>query len=334
MSRTDGSSDESTVRVMAEPYPEIEPYDHGRLEVGDGHAVYWETCGAPEGKPALVLHGGPGSGCTPWHRRLFDPERYRVVLIDQRNCGRSRPHASQPDVDLEANTTPQLLADIERVREQLGIERWLVLGGSWGSTLALAYAEAHAERVTELVLHGVTAGLHEEFDWVFRGGLAEHFPAQWERLRSALPEADRDRDIVEAYHERLFDPDPAVRKEAAHEWCLWESASPAWPPTTELLPRFRDPSYALAFARIVSHYARHYAWLEDGELLGGLEAVAERPAVLINGRHDMQTIGTAERLAASWPKADLLIVEDAGHAANQPDLASAIVQATDRFAAD
>ncbi|MDA0351490.1 MAG: prolyl aminopeptidase [Chloroflexi bacterium] len=318
---------------MPDLYPEPALDDHGTLEVGDGHALYWESCGNPEGKAALVLHGGPGSGCTPWHRRLFDPARYRVVLFDQRNCGRSTPHASTPDVDLSANTTQHLVADIERLREHLGIERWLILGGSWGSTLALAYAEAHPARVSELVLFGVTAGQHAEVDWVFRGGLAARFPAQWERLRDAvLPAGDRDGDVLAAVHRLLFDPDPEVRERAATEWCLWESASPDWPPKTELAPRFPDPAYALAFARIVTHYALHYLWLEDGALLEGASALTEIPAVLINGEHDAQTTDAAEKLARRMPLAEHVLVKDAGHAAGNSGIASAIVAATDRFA--
>lgn len=238
-------------------YPEIEPYERGMLDVGDGHRVYWETCGDPGGKPAVVLHGGPGSGCTPWHRRAFDPNAYRVVLFDQRNCGRSTPHASEPDVDLSTNTTPHLIEDLERLRRHLGVDRWLVWGGSWGSVLALAYAERHPDRVTEMVLWGAAAGLRREWDRLFRGGLAPSFPDQWRRLVEAVPPGRRNDDVVEAYAALLFDPDPEVRRRAAYEWCLWESAHPGWPPTTELYERFRDPAFALAFARLVTHYARH-----------------------------------------------------------------------------
>ncbi len=318
---------------MSGLYPATRPDEHGMLDVGDGHLVYWETCGDPRGKPALVLHGGPGSGCTAWHRRLFDPDAWRVVLFDQRSCGRSTPHASTPDVDLASNTTPHLIADIERLREHLAIERWLLLAGSWGSTLALAYAEGHPRRVTEMILFGVTAGLHEEMERVFGGGLATHFPEAWARLRAALPAARRDADVAAACNDRLFDPDPAVREAAAYEWCLWESASPTWPPTTGLLPRFRDPRYALAFARIVTHYARHRAWLEDGALLRGADALAHVPAILINGRHDLQTCGAAEKLARRWPLAQLRIVEDAGHAAADAGITRELVRATDRFRA-
>lgn len=190
--------------------PEIEPYDLGMLDVGDGNAIYWETRGTPQGKTAVVLHGGPGSGCSPWFRRLFDPDAYRIVLFDQRNYGRSIPHASDPQTDLASNTPAHLVADIERVRERLGIDRWLILGGSWGSTLALAYGVTHPEQVSEIILFGVTTGRHAEFDWTFRGGLSQFFPEQWERLSSSVPNPERDGDVVEVYYRLLNDPDPRV----------------------------------------------------------------------------------------------------------------------------
>jgi len=221
-------------------YPEIEPHESGMLEAGDGNLVYWETCGSPHGKPAVVLHGGPGSGCTSWQRWLFDPSAYRIVLFDQRNCGRSTPNAGEPDIDLASNTTAHLITDIELLRRRLDVERWLVLGGSWGSTLALAYAERYPERVSEMILFGVTTGRRAEFDWLFRGGVATFFPQQWERLRAALPDGERDGDIVDAYHKLLFHSDPEVRERAAFEWCLWESATPAWPPAEGLAQRFTD----------------------------------------------------------------------------------------------
>jgi proline iminopeptidase len=318
---------------MTQLYPAIEPYEHGTLEVGDGNRVYWETCGNPWGKAAVVLHGGPGSGCTPWHRRLFDPSAYRVVLFDQRNCGRSTPHASAPDTDLSSNTTASLVADIERSREHLGIERWLVLGGSWGSTLALAYAEAHPSRVTEIILFGVTTGRRKEFDWMFRGGISMLFPEQWERLRASVPAPLRDGDIIEAYYRLLRDPDPAICNQAALAWCTWESASPAWPPQTGLSPRFRNPEYALAFARIVTHYVRNYAWLEDGSLLRGVGAIADIPGVMINGRFDLQApIGWAYDLKRVWPRSKLVIVDDAGHDASSAGITGEVVRATDQFA--
>lgn len=317
--------------AVTDAYPEIEPYEHGMLDVGDGHSVYWEVCGNPAGKPAVVLHGGPGSGCTPWHRRLFDPEVYWIVLFDQRGCGRSRPLAGAPDAELASNNTANLIADIEQLRQHLGIERWLVLGGSWGSTLSLAYTEAHPDRVTEMVLFGVTTGRHSEFDWTFRGGLAVFFPEQWERLLAGLPEERRGGDIVEAYAGMLNDSDPAVRERAAEEWCRWESATPAWPPAAGLAERFRDPAYALAFARIVTHYVRHNAWLEDGVLLREAGRLAAIPGVLVNGRFDYQApIGNAWALRRVWPRAELVIVDEAGHAAGD-GVTRELVRAGRRF---
>lgn len=314
-------------------YPEIEPSDSGMLAVGDGDVLYWEQCGNPTGKPVVVLHGGPGSGCSPKLRRFFDPSAYRIVLFDQRNCGRSTPHASDVTADLSSNNTADLVADIERLRQHLAVERWLVFGGSWGSTLALAYAEAYPARVTEMILFGVTTGRHSEFDWLFRGGIAPLFPEQWDRLRTALPVADQDGDIVEAYHRLLNDADPNVRRKAAEAWCLWESATPAWPPTSGLAPRFTDPAYALAFARIVTHVVRRNAWLEDGILLRNASVLAGIPGVLINGRFDLQApLGNAWALHRAWPRTDLVIVDNAGHSGSI-DIDIALVSATDRFAA-
>jgi proline iminopeptidase len=313
-------------------YPEIAPSDHGMLDVGEGNLVYWETCGAPEGKPAVLLHGGPGSGSAPWQRELFDPSAYRIVLLDQRNCGHSTPHASEPDIDLSANTTPHLIADLERLREHLGIERWLVSGGSWGSALGLVYAERHPDRVTELILWGVTAGRRKELDWLFRGGVAVFFPEQWERLRLALPEADRGGDVVEAYSRLLHDADPEVRRKAAFEWCMWESATPEWPPTPGLDERYEDPAFALAFARLVIHYVRHGAWIEDGALVRDAGVLADIPGVLVNGRFDFQSpIGTAWDLHRAWPRSELVIIDDAGHDSSHDGIMRELVRATDRF---
>ena len=303
------------------------------LAAGDGNLVYWETCGNPRGKPAVVLHGGPGSGCTEWHRRLFDPAVYRIVLLDQRGCGRSRPHASAPDSGLASNNTANLIKDIELLRQHLHVDRWLVVGGSWGSTLALAYAETYPDRVTEMILFGVTTGRRSEFDWTFRGGLAVLFPEQWERLRAGVPAAERDGDIVEAYHRLLNDPDPAVRRRAAEAWCMWESATPAWPPAAGLAERFTRPDFAMAFARIVTHYVRHNAWLEEGRLRRDADALAAIPGILVNGRFDFQApIANAWELNRAWPRAELVIVEDAGHAANTPALTEELIRATETFA--
>ena len=291
------------------------------LAVDERDVLYWETSGNAAGKPAVVLHGGPGSGCTPWHRRFFDPRGYRVVLFDQRGCGRSRPHASESP-DLSRNTTQNLVEDVERLREHLGIESWLVWGGSWGSTLALAYAETHPQRVDELVLWGVTTGRRAEFDWLFRGGLAELLPEQWARFRAATP---GDEDVVDAYHRLLSDPDPAVHDAAARSWCEWESA------TLEERPaRFDDPAFALAFARIVTHYVRHDAWLGERELLRGADRLASIPGVMVAGRHDLQApLENALALRAVWP-GDLVVVEG-GHAPGLGAMAGALVAATDRY---
>ncbi|MCB1273010.1 MAG: prolyl aminopeptidase, partial [Leucobacter sp.] len=231
-------------------YPPIEPTEHGMLDVGDGHTVYWEACGNPEGKPAVFLHGGPGGGCTPDHRRYFDPQKYRIVLFDQRGCGRSTPHASAPDADLGANTTWHLVADIERLREHLGIERWLVFGGSWGSTLALAYAETHPERVTELVLRGIFTLRTSEIDWFYQEGASQLFPDRWEEYLAPIPEAERGA-LLEAYHRRLFDADPAVHVPAGVAWTVWETATIRLIPDEAAIAAARaDEAAAVAFARI------------------------------------------------------------------------------------
>lgn len=318
---------------MTGMYPEIEPYRHGMLEVGDGDRVYWETCGNPDGRPAVVLHGGPGSGCSMWHRRLFDPADYRIVLFDQRGCGRSRPLASDPEIDLTSNTTQNLIADMEQLRLHLDVDRWLVFGGSWGSTLSLAYAEAHPARVTEMILWGVTTGRRVEADWLFRGGVAVLFPEQWERLRAGVPEPERDGDIVGAYSRLLHDPDPEVRRRAALEWCTWESATPDWPPSTRLAERYTDPQFALGFARLVTHYIRHDLFLDDGTLLRNAHLLTEIPGILVNGRFDLQApIANAWELNRVWPRAELVIVENAGHAGDDPDVTNELIRATDRFA--
>ncbi len=314
-------------------HPEIEPYQRGMLEVGDGNRMFWETSGNPRGKPAIVVHGGPGSGCSTWDRRLFDPTGYRVVLFDQRGCGRSTPHASQPDIDLTSNTTQNLIADIELLREHLALDRWLVFGGSWGSTLALAYAEAHPDRVTQMILWGVTTGRRVEADWLFRGGVAVLFPEQWDRLCAVVPAAERDGDIVEAYSRMLHDPDPDVRRRAALAWCTWESATPEWPPTTSLAERYADPDFALAFARLVTHYIRHDVFLEDGVLLRNAHLLADIHGILVNGRFDLQApIANAWELNRAWPRAEMVIVENAGHLGDDPALTRELIRATDRFA--
>ncbi len=316
------------------PYREIEPYDHGMLDVGDGNRIYWETCGDPEGKPAVVFHGGPGSGCSPGMRRAFDPDAYRIVLFDQRGSGRSTPHAADPDTDLGTNTTWHLLRDIELLREHLGIDRWLVFGGSWGATLAILYAEQHPDRVSELVLAAVTNTRRWEVDWMYRGGVAPLLPVQWERFRAGVPEADRDGDLLDAYRRLVNDPDADVRRQAADEWCRWELSYIADEPEEDpFIGRFADPRYRLCFARVVTHYFSHDAWLEDGQLLRDAARLADIPGVMIHGRLDLGSpLRTAWEMERAWARGELVIVGGAGHSGSAMD--RELVRATDRFARD
>lgn len=316
---------------MAQRYPEIEPYEQGMLDVGDGQRLYWEVCGNPGGKPAVLLHGGPGSGCTPSFRRDFDPERYRIVLFDQRGAGRSEPHASDPAVDLRTNTTHHLLVDIERLREHLGVERWLVWGLSWGSTLALAYAERHPDRVTEIVLASVTLTRQEDIEWLYHG-VGRFFPDEWARFRDGVPAAERGGDLVAAYDRLLnHDPDPAVRERAARDWCDWEDAVVSLEPGYVRNPRYDDPRFRMAFARIVTHYFRHRAWLDDGELLRDAHRLVGIPGVLVHGRLDLGGPPAAAReLARAWPNSTLELV-GTGHTGGD-EMNERVVAATDRFA--
>ena len=318
---------------MAGLYPEVEPYDSGMLDVGDGHRVHWEICGNPEGKPAVVLHGGPGSGCAPGWRRCFDPEAYRIVLFDQRGCGRSTPGAGDQDAGLSANTTHHLVADIESLRRHLGVDRWLVLGGSWGSTLALAYAQRHPESVSEIVLFSVVTTTHREVEWVTRD-MGRILPAEWARFRDGVPEAEREGNLAEAYGRLLRDPDPAVREKAARDWCAWEDAHVSIGTDHGPDPAYQDPLFRLVFARLVTHYWRHAAWLEDGELLRGAERLAGIPGVLVHGRRDVSgPPDIAWHLARAWPGSTLVLVDGAGHGAGHSGMSEAVVAATDRFAA-
>lgn len=317
---------------MSERYPETEPYDHGMLDVGDGNLVYWEVCGNPAGKPAVVLHGGPGSGCTPGMRRFFDPSAYRIVLLDQRGCGRSTPHASDPDTDLSVNTTDHLLADLELLRRHLDIDRWLVFGGSWGAVLGLVYAERYPERVSELVLVGVATGSRAETD-LLTIGVGKLFPDAWERFRAGVPAADRDGDLAAAYGRLLNDPDPAVHAKAARDWCDWETAILSLPPEELPMPRFDEPGYRLAFARIVTHYFAHGSWLEEGIVLREASVLAGIPGVIVHGILDLGgLVGTPWELAHAWPGSELVLIGGAGHTAGDAGMSEALIAATDRFA--
>jgi proline iminopeptidase len=318
---------------VAELYPPIEPYHHGLLSVGDGNLIYWEVCGNPAGKPALVVHGGPGSGCTPGHRRDFDPDRYRVILFDQRGCGRSTPHASHPATDLSRNTTDHLLADMEKLRGHLGVDRWLVSGGSWGCTLTLAYAQRHPDRVSEIVLCSVATTRRSEIAWLYRG-LGQFFPAEWERFRDGVPEPERDGDLTAAYARLMEHPDPAVRAQAIADWCAWEdaaiSAEPGFQPPGPY--RSRPPGAQAAFVRICAHYFSHGAWLAEGALLRGAGSLAGIPGVLIHGRLDLTCpLGTAWALTRAWPGSRLIVVGDAGHRGGAT-MSGAVIGTLDEFA--
>ncbi|QWF83644.1 prolyl aminopeptidase [Amycolatopsis sp. CA-230715] len=311
-------------------YGEAAPFEHGMLDVGDGHRVYWEQCGNPDGKPAVVLHGGPGSGCTPLWRRFFDPARYRVLLFDQRGCGRSTPHAGAPEADLSANTTWHLLADIERLREHLGVEKWLVFGGSWGATLGLAYAERHPARVSELVLFSITNTSRAEVRWVTKE-MRRFFPGQWARFRAGAPGADED-ELAAGYARLLRDPDPAVHEKAAKDWCDWEDTHVSVV-SDEHDPRYDDPVFRLCFARLVTHYWSNAAWLEDGALIRDATKLAGIPGVLVHGRLDISgPPDIAYAVAKRWPDAELRFVAEGGHGAGEPGMAELLVAATDRFA--
>jgi proline iminopeptidase len=313
-------------------YPELEPYDHGFLDAGDGNFIYWETCGNPSGKPAVVLHGGPGSGCSRSMRRYFDPTRYRVVLFDQRGCGRSRPHASDPQVSLDRNTTHHLIDDLERLRDHLGIQRWLIFGVSWGSTLALAYAERLPQRVSEMVLASVVTTTQREVQWVTRD-VGRYFPEQWARFREGVAEADRARDLVAAYGRLLQDPDAAVRETAARDWCRWEDSHVAVSAGHRPDPRYDDPAFRMAFARLVTHYWRHAAWLEDGSLLRDAAVLAGIPGVLIHGRGDLSSpIDIPWHLTRRWSGSELVVIDEAGHGTADQRMRDAIVAALDGFA--
>ncbi|MER7362946.1 prolyl aminopeptidase [Nonomuraea wenchangensis] len=316
-------------------YPPIEPYDHGMLDVGDGNLVYWEVCGNPEGKPAVVVHGGPGSGCSVGMRRTFDPERYRIILFDQRNCGRSRPHAADPATDLSANTTHHLIADMERLREHLGVDKWLLYGGSWGSTLTLAYAEAYPERVSEVIIIAVTTTRRYEIDWLYRGA-GRFFPEALERFRQGVPESERGGDtfdLLAAYARLVADPDPEVREKATLDWCAWEDAVISAEPNGKRNAYSDRPDDAkLALVRICSHYFSNAAWLEEGVLLREAHRLAGIPAVLIHGRLDLSgPADTAWELAQAWPDARLVVVEDSGHTGSET-LRKELFAAQDAFA--
>jgi proline iminopeptidase len=316
-------------------YPEIEPYDHGMLDVGDGNRVHWEVCGNPRGKPAVVLHGGPGSGCDANSARYFAPAAYRIVLLDQRGCGRSTPHASAYETDMSVNTTAHLIADLELLRTHLGIERWLVWGVSWGSVLGLRYAQTHPEAVSELVLTGVATAASGEVALLTRG-LGKIFPEAFERLLELVPEDERDGNVAAACNRLIESPDPEVRARAARAWTDWETACAPAPPRS--IPRFEDPVFRLSFARTVTHYFGNDHFLGDGKdqevILRDAPLLKDVPGTLVQGSLDFgNLLGTVWRLQQAWPGSELIMIDDVGHNAGAAGVVDALVAATDKYAA-
>ena len=316
---------------MASPralYPEIEPYNADFLQVSPLHRVYFEESGNPRGKPVVFLHGGPGGGTVPEQRRFFDPSRYRIILFDQRGCGRSTPHA-----ELRENTTWELVADIERLRGHLDVPRWQVFGGSWGSTLALAYAQTHPRRVTELVLRGIFLLRPFELRWFYQEGASALFPDAWERFLAPIPPAERG-ELIKAYYRRLTADAPAVRREAARAWSVWEASTSFLLMNSEHIEQAADDEFAEAFARIEAHYFVHKGFLErEDQLFADLDKIRHIPAVIVQGRYDVVCpMQSAWDLHRAWPEADLRVVDDAGHSAFEPGIIAELVAATDRFA--
>jgi proline iminopeptidase len=297
------------------------------LDVGDGHCVYWELCGNPDGKPAVFLHGGPGGGASPGHRRLFDPARYNLLVFDQRGCGRSTPHAS-----LDANTTWHLVDDIERLRAMIGVERWLVFGGSWGSTLALAYAETHPDRTAALILRGIFTLRRSELLWYYQEGASWLFPDKWERFLAPIPVAERG-DLMAAYHRRLTGAAHEERMAAARAWSLWEGETITLLSNLEFTAQHSEDRFALAFARIENHYFVNAGFLEEGQLIRDASRLRDIPGTIVQGRYDVATpMKSAWDLHRAWPEAEFRLVADAGHAFNEPGILSELIRATDRYA--
>lgn len=317
-------NDNNTRRTL---YPPIEPNETGWLEVGDGHEIYYEESGNRDGKPVVFLHGGPGGGSTPRMRQFFNAERYRIIVFDQRGSGKSRPHAS-----LDANTSWDLVSDIEKIREKLSIERWQVFGGSWGSTLALAYAQTHPHRVTELVLRGIFMLRMKEIHWFYQHGASEIFPDLWQQFLDPIPEEERG-DLLHAYHRRLTGDDEEIRLRAAKAWSMWEGSTSMLVPSDQIAKVFGEDDMAMAMARIECHYFVNGGFFRDNQLFEDIERIRHIPAVIVQGRYDVICpVVTAWELSQAWPEAELRIVPDAGHAAFEPGNVDALVTATDRFA--
>jgi len=315
---------------MRNLYPAVEPHDQGMLDVGDGHRVYWEVSGNPSGKPVVFLHGGPGGGTTPLHRRLFDPAVYRIVLVDQRGCGRSTPSVVVAgDEALVANTTWHLVSDLERLRELLGIERWQLFGGSWGATLAMAYAQTHPDRVSEIVLRGVFLLRRSELDWMYRGGAGHLFPEAWAEFTALVPDGE---DPLAAYHRQLGDRSAVVSARAAAAWSLWEGAAVSLVPNAAASATYADPAFAVAFARIALHYFTHDGWLAEDQLLRDAGKLAGIPGRIVQGRYDAVCPPvTAWELHRAWPGSELRLLPQAGHSVADRGVLDALIAATDEF---
>ncbi|WP_032379102.1 prolyl aminopeptidase [Rhodococcoides fascians] len=316
---------------MRSLYPEIDPTETGHLDVGDGQRIYWETSGNPDGAPVVFVHGGPGGATNPLQRRYFDPQAYRIVLFDQRGCGQSTPHIAD-GADLSVNTTDRLISDMEKLREHLGIDTWLVFGGSWGSTLSLAYAQSHRDRVRGLILRGIFLVRPSEIDWYYGGGAGNIFPDLWEQFLAPIPESERDGNLVEAYHRQLMSEDTEVATRAAVAWSSWEAATSYLLPKPDAVQDNSDPRFARAFAGIENHYFRNHAFLDEDQLLRDAHLLDGIPGVIVQGRYDVVCPATsAWALHKAWPGADLVIVDDAGHSAAEPGIVHHLVEATDRF---
>jgi len=313
--------------LRTELYPETEPYDSGVLELDAVHRMYWEVCGNPRGPAVVFLHGGPGAGSAPAHRRFFDPAHYRIVVFDQRGAGRSRPLG-----ELRQNTTPLLVEDIERLRRHLGVERWLVFGGSWGSTLALAYAIEHPDRCAGLILRGVFLCRKSEIDW-FLYGLRNLFPEVWAEFAAVIPGDERE-DLLTAYYRRLTDPDPAVHVPAARAWSIYEGSCSTLLPSPETVAYFASDAVALGLARIEAHYFKHGIFMPDDALLSNVDRIRNVRGIIVQGRYDaVCPIVTADDLHRAWPEAEYIVVPDAGHSAWEPGICAELVRATERFKA-
>jgi proline iminopeptidase len=312
---------------MADLYPPIEPYVNHTFAVDPPHKLHVEECGNPNGIPVVFLHGGPGSGCESYHRRFFDPERYRIVLFDQRGCGRSTPHA-----ELAGNTTQALVSDIELIRERLGIEKWLVFGGSWGSTLALAYAETHPERVLGLILRGIFLCRPREIHWFYQEGASRIFPDYWQAYLKPIPTSEHG-DLLQAYYRRLTSDNEVERMAAAKAWSMWEGRCASLTPSKSVVAHFGDPFTALSLARIECHYFVNNIFLEDNQLLRDAHRLQDIPGFIVHGRYDMVCpMESAWDLHQAWPRAELKIIDAAGHAASEPGILSALVDAADSMA--